>query len=181
MREFTTLKERTLWFDGDSTFEPDGLADIILKGTKLKKGVYVSSVTPEIERFNEISEYELACKTANRPLDFDWNIPQKYKDMNLRTYILRLLEAELERNTRITDTGIDERLARVDLELDMFYKHNLHNLLRTSIYIIDTFREKNVVWGVGRGSACGSYILYLIGIHDIDSIDYDLDISDFLR
>jgi DNA polymerase III alpha subunit len=48
-------------------------------------------------------------------------------------------------------------------------------------YLVDTLRENKVVWGVGRGSSVASYVLYLIGIHKIDSIKYDLDITEFLK
>jgi DNA polymerase III alpha subunit len=42
-------------------------------------------------------------------------------------------------------------------------------------------RENNVVWGVGRGSSVASYVLYLLGVHKIDSIKYNLDIEEFLK
>ena len=31
-------------------------------------------------------------------------------------------------------------------------------------------RENNIVWGVGRGSPVASYVLFLIGVHRINSI-----------
>jgi DNA polymerase III alpha subunit len=40
---------------------------------------------------------------------------------------------------------------------------------------------KNIVWGVGRGSSCSSYLLYLLGLHEVDVVKYDVDISDFIR
>ena len=40
-------------------------------------------------------------------------------------------------------------------------------------------REKNIIWGVGRGSSVSSYILYLIGVHRINSIKYELDYKEF--
>lgn len=181
MRESTILNDRILWFDGDSTVEPDALADMVLRGMKLKRGIYVSEVNEEIDQFNQISDYQLEEKTENRPFQFDWNIPEKYKTMNIRKFLLKKLEAELERNDSLSGDDIDERLARIDDEIDRYNTSNLNLLLRSTIFIIDTFREKNIVWGVGRGSACSSYILYLIGIHDIDSVHYDLDIGDFLR
>ena len=49
------------------------------------------------------------------------------------------------------------------------------------IYLIDLMRTNNIVWGVGRGSSVSSYILYLIGVHKVNSILYKLDINDFLR
>ena len=48
-------------------------------------------------------------------------------------------------------------------------------------YLVDTMRENNVVWGVGRGSSVASYILYLLGVHKVDSIKYGLDIHEFLK
>jgi len=38
-----------------------------------------------------------------------------------------------------------------------------------------------VIWGVGRGSSVASYVLYLLGVHRIDSMFYDLDVAEFLR
>lgn len=181
MRENTQLKDRTLWFDGDSTIEPDIIADMVLKGMSLKKGICVSEVTDEIAQFNQISDYQLEEKTENRPLSFDWKIPERYMTMNLRKFLLERLESEVERNPSLSDSDIEIRLERIDDEIERYYQSNLNALLRTTVYIVDVFKEKNIVWGVGRGSACSSYILYLIGIHDIDSVFYDLDIGDFLR
>ena len=40
--------------------------------------------------------------------------------------------------------------------------------------------ENKIVWGVGRGSSVSSYILYLLGVHKVNSIKYGLNITDFL-
>jgi DNA polymerase III alpha subunit len=42
-------------------------------------------------------------------------------------------------------------------------------------------RANNILWGVGRGSSVASYVLYLIGIHKIDSIKYELSIDEFIK
>jgi DNA polymerase III alpha subunit len=42
-------------------------------------------------------------------------------------------------------------------------------------------RKNSLVWGVGRGSSVASYVLFLIGIHKIDSIKYNLNIEEFLK
>lgn len=181
MRECTELKDRILWFDGDSTVEPDAIADMVLRGMKLKKGIYVAEVTDDIKQFNNISDYQLEVKTENRPFNFDWNIPESYLTLNLRKFLLKKLEEEVARNPSLTDEDVEIRIQRIDDEIERYYQSNLNFLLRTTLYIIDTFKEQNIVWGVGRGSACSSYILYLIGIHDIDSVFYELDITDFLR
>jgi DNA polymerase III alpha subunit len=55
------------------------------------------------------------------------------------------------------------------------------DLLKYLKYLVDTMRENKIVWGVGRGSSVASYALYLIGVHKVDSIKYQLDINEFLK
>jgi DNA polymerase III alpha subunit len=74
-----------------------------------------------------------------------------------------------------------EELARVDQELLLFIQHGMFDVLFYLKYLVDTMRENNIVWGVGRGSSVASYVLYLIGVHKIDSIKYKLDINEFLK
>jgi len=74
-----------------------------------------------------------------------------------------------------------EQTDRVSEELEAFIKHGMLDLLFVLKYIVDTLRQNNIVWGVGRGSSVASYVLYLIGVHKIDSIKYNLDWQEFLR
>jgi len=48
-------------------------------------------------------------------------------------------------------------------------------------YLVDFMRENKIVWGVGRGSSTASFVLYLIGIHKINPIQFQLDWREFLR
>lgn len=75
----------------------------------------------------------------------------------------------------------DEQRARVDQELELFIRNGMYDVLHVMKYIVDTLRENNIVWGVGRGSSVSSYVLYLIGIHKIDSIKYELPIEEFFK
>jgi DNA polymerase III alpha subunit len=63
----------------------------------------------------------------------------------------------------------------------MFQQRNLFNLLKYLKYLVDTMKENNIIWGVGRGSSVASYVLYLLGVHRVDSMYYDLDPKEFLR
>lgn len=76
-----------------------------------------------------------------------------------------------------TDTQKD----RVSEELELFIQHGMFDLLFYLKYLVDTMRANNIVWGVGRGSSVASYVLYLLGVHKIDSIKYKLDIKEFLK
>lgn len=97
-----------------------------------------------------------------------WHMPYKYKNMNIAEYIL----SQCKR---------DDELQRVGHELMLYQDRDMFDLLRYLKYLVDTMRKNNIVWGVGRGSSVSSYVLYLIGIHRIDSIYYDLPIEEFLR
>jgi DNA polymerase III alpha subunit len=70
---------------------------------------------------------------------------------------------------------------RIWEELREYEARGMFPLLQYMIYLVDFMRENNIVWGVGRGSSVASYVLYLIGVHRIDSIQYDLDWREFLR
>lgn len=97
-----------------------------------------------------------------------WNIPDKYKSINIKTHILSKCKTT-------------EEINRVESELVLYEKYNLLMILRVFVYLVDIMKKNNIVWGVGRGSSVSSYCLYLIGIHKINSIKYDLDIREFLR
>lgn len=75
----------------------------------------------------------------------------------------------------------EQEIERVNIELELFQKHNMIDLLFYLKYLVDVMKENNVLCGVGRGSSVASYVLYLIGVHKINSIKYDLDIREFLK
>lgn len=97
-----------------------------------------------------------------------WNIPKEYKDIDVKEYLLGkcLTDAEEE---------------RVKLEYSMFEERGLIPLLQFLIYIVDYMRQHKIVWGVGRGSSVASYSLYLLGVHKVNSLKYELPIEEFLK
>lgn len=97
-----------------------------------------------------------------------WHMPDEYKTLDIAKWLLDKCRT-------------DEELQRVGKELLLYQERDLFNLLKYLKYAVDTFRKNNIVWGLGRGSSVSSYVLYLIGVHKINSIYYDLDIEEFLR
>ena len=75
----------------------------------------------------------------------------------------------------------DAELQRAGEELLLYQERNLFDLLRYLRYLVDTMRDNGIVWGVGRGSSVSSFVLYLLGVHKINSLYYDLDPSEFLK
>ena len=95
-------------------------------------------------------------------------MPVWYKELDIAAWVL-------------TQCQTQEQLQRCGNELIMFQERDLFDLLRYLKYLVDTMRENNIIWGVGRGSSVASYVLFLIGIHRIDSMFYNLSIDEFLR
>jgi DNA polymerase III alpha subunit len=75
----------------------------------------------------------------------------------------------------------EEELQRAGKELLMFQDRDMFTLLKYLKYLVDTMKSHNILYGVGRGSSVSSFVLYIIGIHRINSLYYDLDIEEFLK
>lgn len=182
MNNGTKLNGRILWYDGDSSFEPESLYDYILSGNPLDSSVFVTEFSKDIRQFNTLNpNIQLKQKSSFNNINTDWNIPKKYKNINVNDYLLNKLLIELEKTDEFTQSDIEERIERVMHELDLYEEYKLIHILQVVIYIVETFEENNIVWGTGRGSSCCSYCLYLIGLHDVDSIKYGLELNEFFR
>lgn len=122
------------------------------------------------EHYNQYCELlDLPKLSSEENWSKDFNIPARYKTLEVDEYIRALAPQD------------EQSIARVEMELELFRTRNLFPILQTLIYIADTMRNNNIVSGVGRGSSVASYCLYLIGIHRINSLKYNLDISEFLK
>ena len=97
-----------------------------------------------------------------------WYMPAEYRNLDIAEHVLSLCTTQAE-------------LQRVGQELLLFQERDLFDLLRYLKYFVDTMRAHGVVWGLGRGSSVASYVLYLLGVHRINSLYYDLPIEEFLK
>jgi DNA polymerase III alpha subunit len=98
----------------------------------------------------------------------NWHMPEKYYRINVLEWLLEKCQN-------------DEEKARVKLEYKLFEQKKFIKVLQFLIYFVDTLRANNLVWGVGRGSSVASFCLFLIGVHKINPLLYNLDITEFLR
>lgn len=98
-----------------------------------------------------------------------WLMPDEYKTLDIENYLITKCNGDIE------------KINRVELELSEYNSKNLYNVLRFMVFLVDFMKTNDIVWGVGRGSSVASYVLYLIGIHRVDSILYDLDFYEFMK
>ena len=164
---------------GQCIYSTDDLVSILYNDSNINIGNFtvidptqfnkaVKSLHLDFPVLKEYVNKKISLETFDRSNQEQWFYPSKYNDIELETFL---------KNKCSNDT----ELHRVQLELELYKKFNLEKLLRYLIYLVDTLRENNLVWGVGRGSSVASYVLYLIGVHKINSLKYNLDINEFLR
>jgi DNA polymerase III alpha subunit len=96
-----------------------------------------------------------------------WYIPSDYQTMDIEDFLIQQCP--------------NNNLDRLNQELLLFKNHNMIPILKTMKFIVDTLRANNIVWGVGRGSSVASYALYLMGVHRVDSVKYNLPINEFFK
>lgn len=69
---------------------------------------------------------------------------------------------------------------RYDLERKFFYDNDQFSLLIKLDKLIRRFKHDGVVWS-GRGSSCASYVLYLLEVHDVDPVKYNIPFYEFSK
>jgi len=165
---------------GIPRFTNKDLVDMIYSGNADKVHVVLCDEHDDIDKFNQACEEQGLNKLQKYiPLDVDqktfdgvcqgeWFMPDEYKELD----VVRFLN-----NRELTY----EQRERVQEELREFTERGMIPLLRYMCYLVDFMRKNGIVWGVGRGSSVASYVLYLIGVHKINSIQFDLDWREFLR
>ena len=116
---------------------------------------------------------ELVFKIADIPASIEeavkqWTMPVEYAELDLDVYFANKIST-------------NEQAVRVVEELALFEEHGLEPMLRFMIYLVEVMQDNNILWGVGRGSSVSSYLLFLVELHQVDSIKYNLDIKEFIR
>ncbi len=164
---------------GELIFDESDVFDLLMQGRPLDRlknlivdqsvdlAVWPDSIDPvpdfQQQRFHTCSVPEFHSQQQQ-----SWHMPKEYKDLDIAAHVLSLC-------------GTQEELQRCGQELLLYQERDLFDLLRYLKYLVDVMTKNNIVWGVGRGSSVSSYVLYKLGVHRINSMYYNLDITEFLR
>lgn len=163
---------------GNSYFTTDQLVEMIMSGYDItnfsitsEKDVIENNLYSEELNINKIQTY---IKNKSNIDDYYKNIkntfliPDNYMSIDLYNYLLSKCKNK-------------EEFDRIDYEYNLIVKKNMTNFFKCVIYLVDFFRNNDILWGVGRGSSVSSYALYLIGIHKINSLKFNLDCHEFFK
>ena len=128
----------------------------------------VKTNADNIDLLQTLPKETVGIQEFDQGLQNQWFMPAEYKNFEIVGFLLDQATNETE-------------YQRVVEELELFYQHDMIDLLRYLKYLVDTMKENNIVWGVGRGSSVASYCLYLLNVHRINSVKYNLDIREFFK
>jgi DNA polymerase III alpha subunit len=167
---------------GEIVHEESDIIDLVMQGrdpVRIKN--LTVDTTVDIETLVQLIENPQDLMTWSFPESSDiavpefdhirqnrWFMPDEYKNIDIAEYVLSLCSTQ-------------EELQRAGEELLLFQQYDLFDLLRYLRYLVDVMRQNRVIWGVGRGSSVASFVLYLLGVHRINSLHYDLNPREFLR
>lgn len=160
---------------GQFVYSEQELCDLYLTNPeiKLSKTLVESEIfnTLNLDNFPQLEKYvdpNISIETFDSENQNKWLMPEEYVSMDIAKWVLEQCKDESE-------------LQRAGHELLLFQERDMFPLLQYLKYLVDTMRQHNIVWGVGRGSSVASFVLFLIGIHKINSLYYDLPIEEFLK
>lgn len=163
-------------------YSEDDICDLVMQGhdfgalknllvdatVDLETAASILENVPVFIRYDEMAASAVTTQEFDHRNQTQWFMPEQYQQLDIAEYVLNLCSTDAE-------------LQRVGEELLLYQERNLFDLLRYLKYLVDLMTENHLIWGVGRGSSVASYVLYLLGVHRIDSLYYDLDPGEFLR
>lgn len=178
----TELKEYTLWFDGVVEIDPCELGDLFLKGIDISK-IAVTHMNTDVTQFNSLSMVKVSTKNEIDPdkINFDWIIPDKYKKLEVKDVQDFIWSKAQIKFQKLSEGEKCLRIQRINTELDEYIKRDLFDVLKVLMFVVDEFKKNNIVWGVGRGSSCASYVLFLMEVHSVDSVKYTIPLIEFFK
>jgi len=158
---------------------PDGTA--ICDVSVLRESLYKTGSWPVNAQCQDQQEARL-YNNAVKKLDLDWLplsdtvipeytrwfTPEPWAGYDIETWCLLQCQTE-------------DQFNRCKMELELFAQRGLTPVLQHLKYLVDHWRQHDIVWGVGRGSSISSYVLYLIGVHKIDPLLFQLDCTEFFK
>ena len=167
---------------GEIVLDQDDLCDLVMQGRDIlsmsqvtvDQSINLQQLIDAVENPGNLLTWTFPENSNIAMPEFDykrqnhWFMPDDYRNFDIAEHILSLCKTP-------------EELQRVGEELLLYQERDLFDLLRYLRYLVAVMRENRVIWGVGRGSSVASYVLYLLGVHRINSLYYDLDIREFLR
>lgn len=169
------LGDRIIDDDGNVVYFLNSLIELLYKGESPSELLFPENDV-DVKLFNQNAYENFDEESYSLPKSLKtieerkhkWFYPDFYDTIDLKEYFLALCKNDIEKNRALE-------------ELDMFMERDMEKFLRFCIYFSNMINENNWVIGVGRGSSCACFLLYLLKIHLVNPIQYNLNIKEFLK
>jgi DNA polymerase III alpha subunit len=165
---------------GQAILSSDNLRELLLQGKSISHlnvifddeitlfQKYQAELLSETITFLGAPEEKLTFDEFHEKCAEEWIFPAIYQQIDVLSWLLNKCKTR-------------QQIDRVHEEYKLYEERDLVMLLRLFIFLVDYMRKNKFMWGVGRGSSVSSYVLYLIGVHRVDSLKYGFDIKDYLK
>jgi DNA polymerase III alpha subunit len=163
---------------GNPIFNSTDIFKILYKGKLTNLKNITVDYSEDIEQLEKTTGFtfqqfnnqldQISIEDFDQALQSDWFMPPEYREFDIAEYCI----------SRCTS---DVQVERVKAEITAYKDRGMIPLLQWIKHFVDTCTENNIVWGVGRGSSVASFVLFLLGVHQVDSVKYNLDWQEFLR
>lgn len=165
---------------GQGILSSDNLRELLLQGKNISHlnvifdeeielfDKYQAELLHDTITFLDAPEEVLSFDEFHQLCSDEWIFPVVYQQVDVKAWLHDKCKTQ-------------QQIDRVNEEYVLYEERDLIMLLRLFIFLVDHMRKNKFVWGVGRGSSVSSYVLYLIGVHRVDSLKYQLDIKDYLK
>lgn len=162
------IGKRTMYADYSSRYMPSEV-EIQMRFEKRHK----RSAVPLLKNTAEIAN---KCNVVLDEL-FEELIPKVDYGEESKTLIKKLVKKGLKEKGKWTK----DYIKRAKYELDVIFDLGFEDYFLLCWDIISAAKERNIGYGHGRGSVCGSIIAYAMGITDVDAIQQGTMFERFLR
>lgn len=164
------LDDRILFENGISIVDDDYAISLLIKEGHLPEHIKVIKSEDSEKYYNKYGE-----DISFKEIEYDITPNMDYDEKRFDEII------ELLFHKRRDDVNDIDHQKRFIAELDFFIDNGLQSLIIKMYDMIEQFKQEKVVWGVGRGSSCACYIFYLLDIHDINPIKFDIPFKEFSK
>ena len=174
------LEDRYVLDDGSVVLRRKALLSCIRNG--IETGSLTAEKIKEVERHNKLSKAEKRITIAvadDQPgvvpaWRYEWPTPEPWKSDNL-------VEFCLNRLARLGLAFEDRYIVRLAQEIAEIEEREMEGFIRHVWYVTADMDRRKVVRGVGRGSSCASLVLFLLGVHLVDPVLYDVPMTEFFK
>lgn len=173
------LEDRIITDTGSTVAKHNLLMSLVTSGQSIDDVPFVPH--PDIALYHHLNgtaktsmEWKQSERMDGPPISsYYWITPEPYKSMNIAEYCGERLD-QLGLDTQMYQHRLMEELNRVE-------DRRMGHFLRCLVWVTDTMRTNQVLWGLGRGSSCASLILFLLGVNKVDPVKYDIPMEEFYK